>query len=55
MTNFEISLNILNEMIDNGYFMFGETAEHMIGRTTDDPKFWESAKEHFMNFKKAQG
>ncbi len=54
MTNFEISLSILNEMIAHGYYMFGETAEHMIGRTTDDPKFWESARDHFMNFKRGQ-
>ena len=54
MTNFEISVEILNTMIAGGYAMFGETAEHMIKRTTDDPNFWEMAKANFLGYKKAQ-
>lgn len=51
MTNFELSLVILNDMIDHGYFMFGETAEHMIQRSTDDPAWWEKARDWFFQCK----
>ena len=54
MTNFEICVEILNDMVNNGYFMFGETVEHMVERVGADPIWWSKARAYFFQSKGIQ-
>lgn len=48
MTNREICIRLLNTMIENGYYLFSETPEHMVDRIGTDVKMWTEFYNHFM-------
>jgi len=48
MTDRELCIKLLNNMIEWGYNMFGETPEHMVDRLGPDTRMWQNFYNNFM-------
>ena len=51
MTDRELCIKLLNNMIEHGYHMFGETPEHMVDRLGTDTRMWQGFYNNFMLYK----
>ena len=48
MTDRDLCIKLLKNMVKYGYALFGETPEHMVDRIGADIEFWARAYNKFM-------
>jgi hypothetical protein len=54
MENRALAIEIVKEMVENGYHLFGETPEHFVDRLDITPERAERFRENFLKWKAEQ-